>query len=461
MNNSQKIISSYLFITNWLLIIFLHLGGCVRKQFNHDYWLITAGGHITDHGFNSVCYRGIDNYVQQVVNPHDHIHASFYEPANTNRQAMLQALKAVNIYNAQTAVLAGFQWTSPEYLHTIARYIPKNIIVDSGASIIPSNITCLVFNSEIAGFLGALCGALYFNYQHQKPVFATYGGLPVTHGVSNYMWGFLCGISFWNYVTSVVANSVDFPLVSWWKQLFASVYQRWDQQQHQVTNHVNHAVQLATLQGKVSAQGAMNGFVDDFNHWFTGSFHISDRSKVLSEKLLSQGANCIFPVAGTQIADTLSEMNKKGYENCRLIGTLAQQRTNLNTNRILVSAVKKISQAVFDALVAIKLEVPGDKQNHFLGKVVHGPLQGDRWKWTGLSAVPEHVAGSFYQDIVTLLERGITKNDYQKHIAPIFSRLVTFYQAATRNHATWSETYHYCSQQAPEQIWGKYLLKHY
>ena len=47
--------------------------------------------------------------MQQVVNPHDHIHASFYEPANTNRQAMLRALKAVNIYNAQTAVLAGFQ----------------------------------------------------------------------------------------------------------------------------------------------------------------------------------------------------------------------------------------------------------------------------------------------------------------------------------------------------------------
>lgn len=47
--------------------------------------------------------------MQQVVHPNDNIHASFYEPANTNRQTMLQALKAVNIYNAQTAVLAGFQ----------------------------------------------------------------------------------------------------------------------------------------------------------------------------------------------------------------------------------------------------------------------------------------------------------------------------------------------------------------
>lgn len=439
--------------------VVISLAGCQSKKYDNNYWMISDSGSIHDHSFNETIYQGVNQYVQQ-LHDDNNIYAQYIEPSNAGSYEFNTALDNLKIFQAQIGVFAGWRWSG--YTAKVSQSLTKAVMVDTSTDPIPSNITCLKFNSSVSGFIAAIAAALYFNYNIPTskvplPKFATFGGLSNDSAVSNYMWGFICGISFWNYLLQPAKTDQKYAQ-KWKKKIFQPIYQVWNQLNHSKQKKMQwHPIGWAPSQGSITATGQVHikatGKSTQPTNWFSQSF-APGGAKNLVNKFMQNNVNCIFPVAGIQILDVLQAIKNspnKTYQ--RTIGVDIPQENIFDQKYIICSAIKKMDLAVDNILKKI---TANNKDNKFLGKIVTSDgTKEHRWDWDGISFQNHAQSGM----IATNIQKYLLPNNHI--ITPAVEQLVQFYQKITnKSHNSWSEVCH-ISNQLSNQNWGQYIVKQF
>ncbi|WP_338966042.1 MULTISPECIES: BMP family ABC transporter substrate-binding protein [unclassified Spiroplasma] len=321
---------------------------CGKKYlFDSSIWVITDGGTTSDLAFNQLTWEGASKYAVARANPtlplsqwkQSNLRASYFEPVSQTPGDFKSAYITSSIAGAKTLVLPGFN-----HGNTIgwASGLVDNIIYIDGSgqgihiNMNPSgqlakNIIGINYQAEASGFYASLAASIYLNahqqeYDNQLKI-GSYGGMDNPIAVSNYMWGFLVGTDVFN----AIINSLPGQKMNYLKDEILK--------QVQVINS-----NISTLQPVAKVQNVLN----KNESWFSQSFQAGD-GKIISDELLSRGAKIIFPVAGTQVQDTVNQI-RINKVNAKIVGVDTEQSKIYGEDIVVTSALKQISTSTFDAL---------------------------------------------------------------------------------------------------------------
>ena len=184
-------------------------------------------------------------------------------------------------------------------------------------------------------------------------------------GVDNYMLGYLSAFAMWNQgVSDLMTNNM-----SPWANLLGKFIVNYQQQSTKPTTQWSPSDKkyLQAKFGLTNYQAGADGgltpasstpkitsikYGGTNNNWFTNSFRQGD-GKVISQTLLGEGANLLFPVAGLETADAVNAIRNK-YPNSakhpRYVMGADTDASQIYGNTILDSALKNIRKATDDVL---------------------------------------------------------------------------------------------------------------
>lgn len=375
---------------------------CDRQKYDNSIWIVTDGGFINDKSFNQSSWEGSNKFVQSLdgLNKPDY-KASYFEPSASSIYLFRDAYRTAVTIGAKTLVLPGFKHIPA--LKYANEYAPASILIDGifephfSAAFSFNHVVNMTYDAEVSGFEASLAGTAYLSSENKQgagAIMATFGGIDNKTSVDNYMFGFLSGMSLWNYVLS--NPSVDpgkLTVIQALKALFGKLVASYGTQYK-----TPKTISLAKSQGTLAPNGTFtkltHGDLLEFNpvQWFSGSFDLGE-AKAISSKLASprsDNAQIIFPVAGRQIQDTVNLLEEKDYSSKRVIGADSDQGVVYGNKFVLTSALKNISQSVFQVLLSLKT----DKQN-YLGTTVSSAFKKFH-NWNGVTSVPDAQAKTYH-----------------------------------------------------------------
>lgn len=109
---------------------------------------------------------------------------------------------------------------------------------------------------------------------------------------------------------------------------------------------VNDDIEMVYYNGSASIDDFSGGFNLDMNQGQPGA-----KALDITKRLISRGADIIFPVAGAQTEITLNEIKSQGAR-VKVIGVDSDARSIYNSNLIIGSAIKDMNVDINDALKA-------------------------------------------------------------------------------------------------------------
>ncbi len=457
---------------------------CSQDQFDLRYWVITDSGYITDNSFNESVYNGATQFVKSQNPNKPNIKAAYIEPKSGLTSDLLESTNIAKTLGSQISVLSGYRFSSLD--NEIAANNKKIIQVDAAPSVIPRNLSSIVFKSSISGFLASLtAGEFYGNAVSKQtlefPRLSTFGGLPSPVAVNNYMWGFLAGISFWNYIISTKGQSSN-PVVTEWYKLLSKTLPSAIPSKQKSPGAMLRKLNLSPVQGDVEEDGTFTKLnISSVNpvptRWFSGSF-TAGKARSISNLLISNNANCIMAVAGFQTNDVIQRFESiKPEPFNKAIGVDSDQSKLFGKRWMITSALKELSTATDDALQAVKNETvkgPAPK-NSFLGHVKSTPAKPSnpdtpyyKWSWNGVAA--QGPDSTVNQKFVNLIEYGSDNPQqaeskiYKNSMLPVFNNLVkTYTQVISESQGGWYQTCEdtqkliYKQSKLTTNNWGEYL----
>ena len=360
----MKKLLSFLISTNLVAVSATSLVACEFYKLDPQIWLITTGGFINDKSFNEGAFEGAGDYIKKHTK---YEYPSYYQPSDIRERNAEQGFRIAKQGGAQIGVLPGF--TFAPYLKSAAKIFPKSFIVDYPAPQGLNNVSGITFSAQESGFYAGLLSALYFNALGQKKTYKIGGfmGGDSPAGVDNYMLGYLSAFAMWNQGVydlnnnpnlqphtwdSVLGNLIKnyqtlttHPTIPWTAADKSKLKAKFDLTPYQGTGGLSAVPKDSTTPSSLKYGGTNQ-------NWFTNSF-APGKGKVISQTLLGDGANLVFPVAGLQTADTVSAVQTKfpsTKANPRYVMGADTDASQIYGNTILDSALKKVRQATATVL---------------------------------------------------------------------------------------------------------------
>ena len=234
--------------------------------------LITDSGLITDRSFNESGYVAICD----LANKNSLNEKHYFRPKNPNGSTIAAGYRAAEATGAKYIMAPGFYHIGAisQYLSEVKDSKLHWILIDGNGSletkemlpIIKNRVASVKFDMMSTAFIGGFKTAYNTQY-YAKPKVATFGGGNFP-GVTDYMVGWLAGVNAANkYNENVAKNSA-------WK-------------------HVSIAK-----------------FKSDTAYTESGFVNVK-MAKDKSTLLINEGANAILPVAGSEVAGTISAINEQ------------------------------------------------------------------------------------------------------------------------------------------------------
>lgn len=355
----KKIFNSLLLITVLSTNAAITLA-CDANAFNTNVFLITTGIALHDKGFNQEAYDGTNQYVQ--IN-HPDKKASYLVPSSTLPNVILRYYQAAKIYGAKIVVLSGYRHL--QLLSQASKLFNQVLINDVDSKLIPKNVAEISYESEISSFEAAIGAMIYdtvLNIEYQNKHlflnnqvnFTTFGGQDMPLAIDNYIFGYLAGFSFWNYVTNNQNNR-------YYQQLLKLIT---DLIGHKKTKiNLILKANLNSVQSLLGHKGLTITGVYHLNtiigNWFSGNYTPGGAKAIVSNLLVHNNINLIFPVDASQAIDVINGLilyTKQGLINgtTKMIGVDTNQgpllNNKINHNVVLLSAVKRVKISTFQIL---------------------------------------------------------------------------------------------------------------
>ncbi|AHI53489.1 ribose/galactose ABC transporter substrate-binding protein [Spiroplasma sabaudiense Ar-1343] len=365
---------------------------CGNNKFT-DIFLISDVGRINDKSFNESAYDGANKFLNEQLSITDQ-KISYLLPTTTSE--IEKQYDTARNNGAKTLLLPGF--AHQEHVDHA-----QEVIKDSGTAILldgssndNKDVIGVQFNSEMSGFYAGVASILYMIGQGERDIkLSAYGGLHNPTGVTNFISGYMASIEFINQLQNQEDKTTLDSLIK-------------------VFNPDKSSADLNSV-SRVASQKNEPTKNDDQN-WFSGSFGVGG-GKAISEKLISEGANIIFPVAGPQTEDTLGtikERNKEGKVFVVGVDTDQVQLYKNYKNYFITSASKTLSMATQAALINSKVyEGTVSKEDKAKyqgyekdGTPISGPWDGhDVWFNGDISYGSDNkVSEENYRQLMALLE---------------------------------------------------------
>ena len=351
----------------------LYTNACVRGQFFwNKIWVVTDYGSINDNSFNQAAYEGANNFI--LTQTHDRrYHAAYIESPNRSSFFHSQALAIVKANGGENVILPGIDFIP--LLGSINHNFAAAVLLD-GFNIKPhqqptfregrcffqqpyQNVVDVIFASEISGFEAAWVAAAYFSVHHPgaPAIFASYGGIDNLTTVDEYLFGYVAGLSTWNYVFH---SGVDTANIHALQQQGIKIMNQGFY--HSGSTALTACIaQLPPSQGVITKTGRIQFLPQQMNikaanpsNWFSGSYNIGQGIALSQKLILAEQANFIFPVAGAQSADAASIINTNHlWAQTRMIGVDMNQAPVFGDKLVLTSAIKNITLATAEILASI------------------------------------------------------------------------------------------------------------
>ena len=363
----MKKLLAFLISANLVAVSATSLVACEFYKLDPRIWLITTGGFINDKSFNEGAFEGAGDYIRTSTHG-KYEYPSYYQPSDIREKNAEQGFRIAKQGGAQIGVLPGF--TFAPYLKSASAIFPKSFIVDYPAPQGLNNVSGITFSAQESGFYAGLLSALYFNALGQKPTYKIGGfmGGDSPAGVDNYMLGYLSAFAMWNQGVYDLQHNPDLSNSQTWDSVLANLIKN-----YQTLASGTASAWTSADQSKLKATfdltpyqgtGGLNAVPKDSTtpsslkyggtnqNWFTNSF-APGKGKVISQTLLGDGANLVFPVAGLQTADTVSAVNTKypsTKANPRYVMGADSDASQIYGNTILDSALKDVRKATSTVL---------------------------------------------------------------------------------------------------------------
>ena len=264
--------------------------------------MITDSGSIDDKSFNQGTWEGIERYEEEVGG----IDASYLTPADGSTEAFLTSIDNAVLSGADVIVTPGFAFEEAigkaQYQYPRVKFVlvDGQPLVDEGYQI-EKNVQSISFKEHEASFLAGVATAL--TSQTQKVGFI--GGVQVP-AVEKLGWGFVSGIAYANNKLGTTVEVVDY------------IYQ--------------------------------------------GTFDDTQAGQMIASGMFDKGADIILQAAGLVGVGAMTEakLRTEAGDNVYIVGCdVDQYDSGLMSNGesiILTSAMKKLDEAVYQALVDIQAD---------------------------------------------------------------------------------------------------------
>lgn len=363
----MKQLLAFLISTNLVAVSATSLVACEFYKLDPQIWLITTGGFINDKSFNEGAFEGAGDYIKKSTK-YKYEYPSYYQPSDIREKNAEQGFRIAKQGGAQIGVLPGF--TFAPYLKSASAIFPKSFIVDYPAPQGLDNVSGITFSAQESGFYAGLLSALYFNALGQKKTYKIGGfmGGDSPAGVDNYMLGYLSAFAMWNQGVYDLNHNPNLN-PNTWDSVLANLIKKYQTLSHNPKiaawtdadkSKLKATFDLTPYQGTGGLKAVPQGgttpsslkYGGTNQNWFTNSF-APGKGKVISQTLLGDGANLVFPVAGLQTADTVSAVNTKypsTKANPRYVMGADSDASQIYGNTILDSALKKVRQATRSVL---------------------------------------------------------------------------------------------------------------
>ncbi|MBP2437528.1 BMP family lipoprotein [Microbacterium amylolyticum] len=284
--------------------------------------LISDEGGWNDRSFNQSAKTGMDR-------AGDDLGVTPTEMESTNSNDYGPNLSALVDEGCDLIVSVGFNLSAATVESALANPHLNYAIIDDwadndfdGETDAP-NIRPLVFDTVGAAFLGGYAAAAYSHEIGGSDSVGTFGGMQIP-SVTVFMDGFALGVDKYNE-----EHDADVSVVGW----------------------------------NVETQEGL----------FTGGFEANDRARQTAEQVLSQGVDVILPVGGPIYTPAIAAM-RDSYEGVVLLGVdsdLVLEEPD-NADIILVSIMKAIDQATYDATVEAAQDGADFNTDAYIGTLENG-----------------------------------------------------------------------------------------
>ncbi|AXK50760.1 BMP family ABC transporter substrate-binding protein [Spiroplasma alleghenense] len=367
---------------------------CGVKKYT-DIFLVSDVGKINDKSFNESAYNGSNKFIKEQLNIEDMV-ISHLTPQNTSE--IERNYDSARKNGAKALVLPGF--AHQEHINHASE-----VMADSGEGSVVfldgdnkgnKNVIGIQFKSEMSGFYSGVASILYKVSVSDKPAevkLSAFGGLHNATGVTNFISGFMASIDFMN---SLKKESPD-VLTSLIKVL-------------------NKDKSESDFIGASRVATQMNAPASDKDqNWFSGSFEVGGGTTT-AEKLISENADVIFPVAGPQTEDTLAAIKKSNRKDSIHIVGVDTDQVQLYKNYsdyFITSATKKLEESTQSALVNSKVyadKVTKEQKDEFIGKDKSGNKIEGSWDGQNVwfdgdfsSGGSNKISDQNYKDLIAIL----------------------------------------------------------
>lgn len=280
--------------------------------------MVTDSGSIDDKSFNQGTWEGIKRYEAEVGG----IDASYLTPSENSTEAFLTSIDNAVLSGADVIVTPGFAFEEAigkaQYQYPRVKFVlvDGQPLVDEGYQI-EKNVQSIAFKEHEASFLAGVATAL--SSQTGKVGFI--GGVQVP-AVEKLGWGFVSGIAYANAKLGTTVEVVDY------------VYQ--------------------------------------------GTFTDTQAGQMIASGMFDKGADIILQAAGLVGVGAMTEakLRTEAGDNVYIVGCdVDQYDSGLMANGesiILTSAMKKLDEAVYQALVDIQADNFKGGSSSVLGIVENG-----------------------------------------------------------------------------------------
>lgn len=262
--------------------------------------MITDSGSIDDKSFNQGAWEGIKRYKEEVGG----IEASYLTPTDGSTESFLTSIDNAVMAGAEVIVTPGFAFEEAigeaQYRHKSVKFI----FIDGKPKIddeygVRENVQSISFKEQEASFLAGVASAM--KTKTNKVGFL--GGVKVP-AVEKLGWGFVAGVAYANDLLALDVEVVDY------------VYQ--------------------------------------------GTFEDTQAGQMIASGMYDKGADVILQAAGLVGVGAINEakLRTEAGESCYVVGVdVDQYEAGLmsdGSSVILTSAVKKLDEAVYQALADIQ-----------------------------------------------------------------------------------------------------------
>lgn len=320
------------------------MGVKIQTSENAKVWFVSDGNNIFDNSFNELGLAAVANYGNTAG-----VTYNYHQPNASN---LSEGYKYAIDNKAEIVVGTGEAHgkQAPQYFKDNTPFIG----LDSSftgldvAGVQKDKLVSIQYNAQHAGYLAGLYALKYIqNHKHEfaplkpgeKYRVATYGGQAIA------------------------------PVTAWM-----------DGFEMAVDLDVTDDIEMVYYNGSASIDDFSGGFNLDMTAGQAGA-----KALDITKRLISRGADIIFPVAGPQTEITINEIKRQGAR-VKVIGVDSDARTNYNSDLIIGSAIKDMNVDINDALKAFYAHTRTKWNSSYAGRIKVGSVnfisneRNDGWR---------------------------------------------------------------------------------